>query len=201
MRHVVKLAEVITLQMESHLIYSRKGLGWEICIQHRLYRKDSTLLINNRLSLQPLWHTAGCIGGYQSVFWLSHALFFPLWAVQKISETVCLVLWDLLFMLVSWWCKSEKPRDVLLKHAYVCGERLSLHSGGCSRDQCASTLSPSTAAWQRAEMLGLSDCLSLSLAWLWGQGRPAKGGRRQRRKRPARDWQPSCHTQCHCHVY
>lgn len=55
---------------------------------------------------------------------------------------------------------------------------------------------------------GLSDCFSLSLAWLWRQGHPVKGGRwkvgqgmeGKGRKRPAWDWQPSCHTR-HCDVY
>lgn len=48
--------------------------------------------------------------------------------VQKLSSSE--VLQDILFMSVRWWCKTDELWDVLLKHAYICRERLSLHSGG-----------------------------------------------------------------------
>lgn len=144
-RYGLKLSEVMSLQMENYVSYSRKGMGREICLQHRVYQKDSTLLINNRLSLYPWWHTTGSICDYHPVFWLSHTFLFlhkqwKKWHRQllKLGSVSSEVPWDILFMLVSWWCKSEKLWDVLLKRTYVCRERLSLHSRWVfGRDQCA----------------------------------------------------------------
>lgn len=90
------------------------------------------------------------------------------------------VPWNILFMLVSWWCKSEKLWDVLFKHTYACRETLYLHSGGVfHRDQCALNSQTSTDVWQRVEMLGLKDQFSLTLLWLWRQGHQVKGGKRK----------------------
>lgn len=110
------------------------------------------------------------------------------------------VPWNILFMLASWWCKSEKLWDVLFKHTYVCRQMLYLHSGGVfHRDQCALNSQLSTDVWQRVEMLGLND--RVSLLWLWRQGHQVRGGRRkvgarERRKKAAQRWLPRCHTQC-----
>lgn len=114
---------------KSYISYSWKELGWDVLALLRVYRKDSTLLINNRLSLQPSWHTTGSVCDCQSVVWLTitkrnHTNS----CVQKLSSSE--VLQDILFMSVRWWCKTDELWDVLLKHAYICRERLSLHSGG-----------------------------------------------------------------------
>lgn len=107
---MLKLAEVVSLQAESHLSYSRSELGWEICLQRRVYRKGCTLLINNRLSPLPLWHTPSCISYCQAVFWLSHTFMTKNTHTPPIDETrehVKSGTGDVLFILVSWWCKSE----------------------------------------------------------------------------------------------
>ncbi len=110
-------------------------------------------------------------------------LLWPTRRLLKLGSASSEVSWDILFMFVSRWCKSEKLWDVLLKHAYVCRERLSLHSGGvlqgsmCSQLSALHSLSGREGGDVGNEWLFLS--LSLSLAWLWRQGRPVKGGRRK----------------------
>lgn len=119
---------------KSFLSYSRKELGWEICLQGRVYRKDSTLLINNRLSLQPLWHATVCIC-YGQAFPFSFQFFTQiLGQLLKLGSVSSLVSRDILFMLVSWWYNSEKIWAVFLKHIYQCREKLSLLRRGVLRE-------------------------------------------------------------------
>lgn len=103
----------------------------------------------------------------------------------KLGSKSSEVSWDLLFMLVSWWCKSEMLWDVLLKHTYVCRERLSLHSGGVLQGSICSQLSPVQLSdrgrrWQERVIVSLP-------MWLWRPGRPVKGrGRKVGQRREGR---------------
>lgn len=101
---------------------------------------------------------------------------------------------DLLFMLVSWWCKSEKLWDVLLKYTYVCRERLSLHSGGLSQGSMCSQLSAQYSCLAEGGDVG-AEWLFLSLSGLAletrtsNEGREEEGGARQGRMSPVWDRQ------------
>lgn len=187
----LKLSEVMSLQMESHLSYSRKGMGWEICLQRRVYRKDSTLLINNRLSLYP-YGTPPSLFVTGSLCFCDHTLSFS--SVSNEKTEICRQLlklrsvssevpWDILFMLVGWWCKSKKLLDVLLKRNFVCRERLFSALKMCVwQGSMCSQLSAQYSCLAEGGDVGIEwlflSC-SLTLAWLWRQGHPVKGGKRK----------------------
>lgn len=113
-----------------------EGAGMR-CACSSVYRKDSTLLINNRLSLQPSWHSTGSVCECQSVVWLTMTERNPTNSCWNRPAVRC---YRMLFMSGSWWWTSEELWDVFIEvRSCMQGEALSRSMGSqlSARSSCS----------------------------------------------------------------
>lgn len=134
-----------------------EGAGMR-CACSSVYRKDSTLLINNRLSLQPSWHSTGSVCECQSVVWFAMTERNPTNSCWNCPAVRC---YRMLFTSVSWWWTSEELWDVFIEvGSCMQGEALRRSVAGIDG---LSALSPVQLFCLRVEKSGLA---------LWRRGRP-----------------------------